>query len=478
MTATEALAKINELGAQVTAEELGEWMLRQRWFAGKASELGEVSVLDAVSLPGAGDPLVIAIVEIRSPAGTHDLYQLPLGLARAAGAGAARADGAATRSLVAAHGDSVLYDALTEDAQVKRLTGMIAAQATVEGQASSIVFEHDPAAAIAPEPSVRRFAGEQSNSSVVVDERHILKAFRRIEAGINPELEMLTFLSDHGFAHIAAVEGAYRYDGDLLETTLGVMQRFVPDARDGWELVQDALDRGAEHELLTPLADLGAVTGEMHTTLASDTEHPEFAPETPSDEHVALLTATIDEQIERMFVKMPDREELAPLRGRAEELRDRLALLSHTAVGGRLVRCHGDYHLGQALLGPEGWIVLDFEGEPNRPLRERRRKRSPLRDVAGMMRSLSYAAVAGELLHGTPAASPGWEAQARACLLDGYMGEIDQSLLPAGAQAIEKQLAMFELEKLLYELRYELENRPDWLSVPVNGIVRLLQETA
>jgi trehalose synthase-fused probable maltokinase len=475
MPATEALAKINELGAGVTVEELGEWMLRQRWFAGKAKALGEVSVIDAVSLPSDGDPLLIAIVEIRNPAGTHDLYQLPLGVAREPRDTDAEDLAAA---LVAEHGDVLVYDALRDDRQAQRLMALIGSRGSVEGEASSIVFELAPGATIATEPSVRRFAGEQSNSSIVVDERHIMKAFRRIEAGINPELEMLTFMQEHGFEHIATVEGWYRYEGELLETTLGVMQRFVPEARDGWELVQDALDRGAEHELLHPLADLGAVTGEMHTVLASDAENPEFAPEIPSDEHVALLTATIDEQIERMFVTMPDREELIPIRGRAEELRDCLAMLSHTAVGGRLVRCHGDYHLGQALLGAGGWIVLDFEGEPNRPLRERRRKRSPLRDVAGMLRSLSYAAVAGELLHGTPAASPGWEAQARACLLDGYMGEIDPSLLPAGTQAIEKQLAMFELEKLLYELRYELENRPAWLSVPVNGIVRLLEETA
>ena len=150
-------------------------------------------------------------------------------------------------------------------------------------------------------------------------------------------------------------------------------------------------------------------------------------------------------------------------------------MLSHTGIGGRLIRAHGDLHLGQALLGPDGWAIIDFEGEPDRPLRERRRKRSPLRDVAGILRSISYAALAGEVLRGASAAS-GWELAARQAVLDGYMSEIDPALLPAGAQAISKQLAMFELEKLLYELRYELENRPDWLPVPVAGIVRLLDE--
>ena len=119
--------------------------------------------------------------------------------------------------------------------------------------------------------------------------------------------------------------------------------------------------------------------------------------------------------------------------------------------------------------------MLDFEGEPGRPLRERRRKRSPLRDVAGMLRSFAYASLAGELLHGSPRPAGDWERKVRQSFLEGYMGEIDQALLPAGAQATEKQLAMFELEKVLYELRYELENRPDWLIVPVSGILRLLE---
>jgi maltokinase len=129
------------------------------------------------------------------------------------------------------------------------------------------------------------------------------------------------------------------------------------------------------------------------------------------------------------------------------------------------------------VLGPDGWVILDFEGEPGRPLRERRRKHSPLRDVAGMLRSISNAALAGELLHHMPAASIDWEAGARTRFLDGYLAQVDPALLPAGQQAIGKLLAIFELEKLLYELRYELNNRPDWLIVPVTAIARMLEES-
>ena len=277
--------------------------------------------------------------------------------------------------------------------------------------------------------------------------------------------------------------GFYEYEGELLDSTLGLMQRFLPGARDGWELALEALREGAGERLAVELGELGMVTGRMHTTLASDPEDPEFAPEEPSDEHVALLTARIDEQIERVFLDMPEREALAPIQGRGEELRDRLTQLSHRGIGGRLIRTHGDFHLGQTLLGAEGWIVLDFEGEPGRPLRERRRKRSPLRDVAGMLRSFAYAALARELLgdgrdRGAREQAEAWERLVRESFLEGYMTEVDHSILPAGTQAMEKQLAMFELEKVLYELRYDLENRPEWLVVPVRGIERLLTDPA
>jgi trehalose synthase-fused probable maltokinase len=220
----------------------------------------------------------------------------------------------------------------------------------------------------------------------------------------------------------------------------------------------------------------------MHTVLGSDGTDPAFAPEEPGDEALSLLTATIDEEIERVFVDLPQNDPaLAPIAGRGEEVRDRLRLLSHVGAGGRLIRQHGDLHLGQTLLAPgqgvrsETWIVLDFEGEPARPLIERRRKRSPLRDVAGMLRSFAYAASASELQNRVPAPA-GWERQTREAFLNGYFETIDSSLMPPGRKAAETLLSIFELEKAVYELRYELNNRPDWVAIPVAGILRLLEE--
>ena len=175
-----------------------------------------------------------------------------------------------------------------------------------------------------------------------------------------------------------------------MDATLGVMQQFIPGAVDGWRLALDALVEPESRRFFAHLEDLGAVTGRMHAALAGDPDDPDFAPEEPSDENVSLLTATIDEQIERVFLELPDKPVLEPIAGRGPDLRDRLQLLSHIGIGGRLIRGHGDYHLGQTVLGPDGWVVLDFEGEPGRPLLERRRKHSPLRDVAGMLRSISH----------------------------------------------------------------------------------------
>jgi trehalose synthase-fused probable maltokinase len=222
--------------------------------------------------------------------------------------------------------------------------------------------------------------------------------------------------------------------------------------------------------------DLGTVVGAMHASLGSDSTDPAFAPEEPSAEGLSLLTATIDEQIERAFLDLPrDNAALAPIAGRGEEVRERLRMLSHLGAGGRVIRHHGDLHLGQTLLADAGWIILDFEGEPARPLRERRRKRSPLRDVAGMLRSIAYAASAAELQRGVTVPE-GWEERSRTAFLEGYLAAVEPSLLPPGEAATTQLLTIFELEKAVYELRYELDNRPDWVRIPVAGIVRLLEE--
>jgi trehalose synthase-fused probable maltokinase len=152
-------------------------------------------------------------------------------------------------------------------------------------------------------------------------------------------------------------------------------------------------------------------------------------------------------------------------------------MLTHAGSTGKSIRTHGDYHLGQTLWADDDWVIIDFEGEPARSLTERRRKRSPLRDVAGMLRSFAYATIAASLVRGVEAPD-GWEESAREQFLAGYLETVDPSLLPSGRVAIERLLAVYELEKAVYELRYELDNRPEWVGIPVAGILRLIDQAA
>ena len=225
---------------------------------------------------------------------------------------------------------------------------------------------------------------------------------------------------------------------------------------------------------LGSLHRLGEVTGHMHAVLGSVADDPAFCPEETSGESLGLLTATIDDEIEAIFVELPDTDDVEPIRGRGEEVRERLRMLTNLGGAGRVIRHHGDFHLGQTLWAGDDWVILDFEGEPARSLPERRRKRSPLRDVAGMLRSFAYVASAAPILRGAEPPD-GWEVRAREQFLAGYRETIDPTLVPSGS-SLDKLLAVFELEKAVYELRYELNNRPDWVKIPVAGILRMLEE--
>jgi maltokinase len=453
--------------ASLDEVKLADWLLQRRWFGSKARDVAQIQLLDVVTVHDGPPALASALVEARFPGGTHDIYQLLLGM-RAEGFGAGVIDEVA---------GITVYDAFSDPEACELVGGLLREGAEVHGAHARVEFHWlDGVSPPRPGAAVRAMGAEQSNTSIVFDEALVLKAFRRVEAGDNPELEMLRFLSARDFPNIAELGGWYQYEGELMDATFGVVQRFVHGARDGWELALDELGSDPDR-FVARLAELGAVTGQMHTVLASDPSDPAFAPEEPSDESLSLLTATIDEEIERVFLEMPEAEALEPIAGRGAEVRDRLQLLSHVGARGRLIRHHGDYHLGQTMLrAADGhWFILDFEGEPARSLLDRRRKRSPLRDVAGMLRSFAYAASASAIQRGVPAPE-GWEDRARESFLGGYLEAVDPGLMPPGETPTRTLLSIFELEKAVYELRYELNNRPDWVGIPVAGIARLLEE--
>ena len=432
-----------------------DFIRSRRWFASKTREVTQANVLDRASLHEGEPELNVELVEVVFDTGTHETYQL------------------------LTSGEEL--DALADPRHVRELVHMIRAGVTLPAGEGVLEFRAlEGFASLGTElTSARLITSEQSNTSIVFDEELILKVFRRLEPGVNPELELLRFLTEHGFANIAQLAGWYAYVGRPLDATLGVLQQYVGDALDGWELALDELESAPER-FLTRLKRLGEVTGSMHAVLGSVTNDPTFSPEDPSTESLALLTATVDEEISRIFVELPeDVEALDPIRGRGEEVRESLALLSHAGSFGKTIRTHGDLHLGQTLWAQDrgDWVIIDFEGEPARSLAERRRKRSPLRDVAGMLRSFAYAVSAVEILRGATAPE-GWETRAREEFLNGYMQTVDQSLLPAGDAAFNRLLTVFELEKAVYELRYELNNRPEWIHIPVAGILRMLEAAA
>jgi maltokinase len=444
-----------------------EWIVGQRWFGSKAREVSHIGVSECIPLREEVPQLALALVEARFGEGTHETYQVPLGLRPAE-------EGWSERVIGEAEGWTI-YDALADPATGRELLHRMRAGGveTVEEGTLRFRWAESAPADLGGTVDVRPVGVEQSNSSIVFGEALILKAFRRVEPGVNPELELLRFLTERGFPNIAALAGWYEFEGRFIDATLGILQEFLAGAHDGWELALEEVGTDPEG-LLGRLRTLGQVTGELHTALGSDSTNPDFAPDEPSQEALSLLTADVDEQIERIFLDLPESDAVAPIAGRGQDVREKLQALSYIGAGGRVIRTHGDYHLGQTMLSDRGWVILDFEGEPARPLPERRRKRSPLRDVAGMLRSFSYVTAGARLLRGVTAPD-GWEARARDAFLEGYFDRADPSLLPPGQAPTRQLLAVFELEKAVYELRYELNNRPDWVGIPVAGILRLLE---
>jgi len=414
----------------LTSDELVALVEGARWFAAKGRALESAEV---VGVPVHEGLVALAIVEVMFAAGTHEHYLLALGE------------------------DGEPVDAFERPEVAAQLVGLAGVPA-------------DGARA-------RSFGVEQSNSSAVLDELPVLKLYRRLEAGPNPELEILRALATARFANAPRLEGTIETEGPPLQTALASVTALVPAAGGGWELALDSL-RDDPSWLPDRAWRLGEVTAAMHGALASLEQDPAFRPEEPSAESLGLLAAAIDEEIATTFATLPDDDALSAVAHRAEDLRDLVQDMVGTGPAGLSIRIHGDYHLGQVLWTTDGdWVAIDFEGEPARSLPERRRKRSPLRDLAGMTRSFAYAADASVLMNGVEPPA-GWLASCRDGFLEGYLSLADERLLPPSRSGFDRLLALFELEKLVYELRYEARNRPEWASIPLVGLLRLLETAA
>src|SRR4051812_9565628 len=266
----------------MTSDELIEYVTQQRWYGAKTRTVTHADVLDSVVVRSVEPELTLHLVGVTYDTGAHDVYQLFSG-----------AETDVARELLSA------------------------VRSTLKLQGTQGVIDFNPAADFAglgqDIGAARLVSSEQSNTSVVFGDALILKIFRRLEPGINPELEVLRFLAAHGFRNAPALAGWYEYSGGPLTATLGLVQEFVAGASDGWELALEEI-ADAPERFLDRLARLGEVTAQMHNTLGSDASDPAFAPEEPSVEALALLTATVDEEIARVFLSLPDDDErLAPI---------------------------------------------------------------------------------------------------------------------------------------------------------------------
>ena len=308
-------------------DELQRWVVEQRWFASKSREVTHLNVVEAIPLRTESPQLVLALMEAVFPSGTHETYQVPLGLRPAE-------DGWSERVICTADGLTV-YDGLADPAFGRELLHRMRQDSEVTTEDGLLGFHWAPSASssLGGTVDVRPVGVEQSNSSIVFSDSLILKAFRRVEPGENPELELLRFLSSRGFPNIAALAGWYDFEGRRVDATLGILQEFLAGAHDGWELVLDQLGSDPDR-LLAEVRALGEVTGELHTVLGSEASDPAFSPDEPSMEALSILTANVDEQIERLFVELPETAATEAILGRGQDVRERLQQLSHIGAGG------------------------------------------------------------------------------------------------------------------------------------------------
>ncbi len=501
-----------KLRLQFETEVLPRHIATQRWYAAKGAAIGRAAFSDWVLWKPERTTWLIALLAVEAAAGTAT-YFLPMALAwEDNDEEQLRSLAAATVARVRQQSQvGVLADAFADEAFARALVAAIAAGSETPCAQGRLRFSATEAfASLAGDASDKLPIGrpkfQGSNTVVTLGERLFLKGYRHLRAGVNPEFEVGRFLTEVAhFANCVPVAGAVEYlAADGTPTCLALLQGYVANQGDGWSTTQDYLERTFEGDLLAstePPADmhgaylslvhtLGVRTAELHKALALVTGDRAFDPEPmePGDvegwrknvEDDAVATLTL---LEQHLAGLPE-----PARGNAqrllagrEQLAARIAACAVTAGSGRKIRYHGDYHLGQVLVASNDFVIIDFEGEPARSLAERRVKHSPLRDVAGMLRSFSYARSAA--LHRdtysdadrarlAPLARD-WERQTRATFLRAYDETTQGCGLYGAFGEMQGLISLFELEKALYELRYEVGNRPAWINVPLSGVLAL-----
>jgi len=532
--------------------QLPAYLRGQRWFGGKARELRGTEVVDFVTLERDALHALIVMVKVEYEGGGGDLYSVPLIVSKDPGSNLKGEPGApgvnpgvnkdpgppsggAAALMVSGRGGgeaATFSDALKNETFLSVLLDAIERGLVFTGEAGELVTSRTHALSMQETGAAgslrpRAITAEQSNSSVAYGDRLILKFFRRLEEGVNPDLEMCGFLTEKAqYQHTPQLLGALEYRGARgLGMTQGILQGFVPNQGDAWQYTMKSISSfynevgknsaegsvadsqsEAARELIPPFLEsvglLARRTAELHLALVSPAAatEPDFAPEPFDDKFQRSFEDTLLELTNRIFGQLRHAQDRLPENAKAKvekvlasepQIIERFHAALSSPIRAVRTRIHGDYHLGQVLYTGADFVIIDFEGEPARPLSQRRLKRSPLQDVAGMLRSFHYAAHA-PLLASTGSVNVdesnreklnGWAEVWSKWVSDRYLEEYLRTsrgaeYLPPSREEIMALLQLHVLEKAVYELGYELNNRPGWVAIPLEGICKTLEASS
>jgi maltose alpha-D-glucosyltransferase/alpha-amylase len=495
-----------------------------RWFGSKARTLRQLRVIEQSAISSDADAARLWFVEVSYLDGPTEIYAAPVKIA--SGDAARAISRSAPHAIIARFAGAeeiILYDAIWDARFRSQLFEAIAQSQIIKGQSGDLVGITGKALAADSSVALDKsqvLGGEQSNSSMLFDNKFFLKLYRKLEDGVNPDVEITRFLTERAnFPNVPAFAGAIEYrHGKSEPTVVCLLQNAATSESDGWALTLDAVGRyyervlGRKADLQNqsappgPLLDeliggvypekaklLGQRTGELHLALASSADNPAFVPEPFNAMAQRSIYQSMRASLRRAFTllqkKLSDlpaafREEAKEVLSAEQDIRAREKRLLDRRTSAAKIRIHGDYHLGQLLYTGKDFVILDFEGEPARALGERKLKRSALRDVAGMMRSFQYAgysalwqpAMRKEDVPFLEGWADLWYRQMSSVFLQSYLATASSAtFIPQNPQDLQIMLEAYLLDKAVYEIGYELNHRPDWVVIPIRGIKHILK---